>query len=50
MREPQPKAIHLKDYAPPAFKVETVELDIEIRADDALVRAKLQIRRNAPGP
>jgi aminopeptidase N len=50
MREPQPKAIHLKDYAPPAFKVETVELDIDIRADDALVRAKLQIRRNAPGP
>jgi len=50
MREPQPKAIHLKDYAPPAFKVETVELDIDIRADDALVRAKLQIKRNAPGP
>src|SRR5258707_13584910 len=50
MREPQPKAIHLKDYAPPAFKVETVELVIDIRADDALVRAELQIRRNAPGP
>ena len=50
MREPQAKAIHLKDYAPPAFKVETVELDIDIRADDALVRAKLQMRRNAPGP
>src|SRR5882672_10953250 len=50
MREPQAKAIHLKDYAPPAFKVETVELDIDIRADDALVRAKLRIRRNTPGP
>jgi aminopeptidase N len=49
VREPQPKAIHLKDYAPPAFTVETVELDIDIRADDALVRAKLQVRRNAPG-
>src|SRR5258706_16286242 len=49
MREPQPKAIHLKDYAPPAFNVATVELDIDIRADDALVRAKLQVRRNAPG-
>ena len=22
MREPQPRAIHLKDYAPPAFNVE----------------------------
>src|SRR5678815_426147 len=50
MREPQPKAIQLKDYTPPAFSVDTVELDVEIRADDALVRAKLQIRRNAPGP
>jgi aminopeptidase N len=49
MREPQPKAIHLKDYSPPAFKVETVDLDVTIRADDAIVRAKLQIRRNAPG-
>ena len=50
MREPQPKAIQLKDYSPPAFSVETVELDVEIRSDDAIVRAKLQIRRNAPGP
>jgi len=50
MREPQPKAIHLKDYSPPAFRIETVELDVDIRADDALVRAKLDVRRNAPGP
>src|SRR5258706_718879 len=50
MREPQGKTIHLKDYAPPAFRVEAIELDIDIRADDALVKAKLQIRRNSPGP
>jgi len=50
MREPQPKTIHLKDYAPPAFRVETVELDVDIQADHALVRAKLELRRNAPGP
>src|ERR1051325_201805 len=50
MREPQPKTIYLKDYAPPAFRVETVELDIDIREDHALVRAKLELRRNAPGP
>jgi aminopeptidase N len=50
MREPQPRAIHLKDYAPPAFRVETVELDVDIRDDHALVRAQLQIRRNRPGP
>ena len=50
MREAQANAIHLKDYTPPAFSVETVELDVDIRDDHAIVRAKLQIRRNAPGP
>src|ERR1043165_7151198 len=50
MREPQAKAIQLKDYTPPAFKVEAIDLDVDIRADDALVKAKLQIKRNAPGP
>src|SRR5438046_36701 len=50
MREPQTKAIHLKDYAPPAFRVDTIDLDVDIRNDDALVRAKLEIRRNAAGP
>jgi aminopeptidase N len=50
MREPQPQTIYLKDYTPPAFRVETIELDVDIRADDALVKAKLAIKRNTPGP
>jgi aminopeptidase N len=50
MREPQSKAIHLKDYAPPAFRVDAIDLDVDIRDDHALVRAKLDIRRNGPGP
>ena len=50
MREPQTKAIHLKDYAPPAFHVETVELDVDIRESDAIVKAKLRLKRNAAGP
>ena len=50
MREPQTKAIHLKDYAPPAFRVETVELDVDIREDHALVAAKLKIVRSGEGP
>ena len=54
MREPQAKAIQLKDYTPPAFLVDTVELDVDIRAEDAIVKAKLAIRRNerrnGPGP
>src|SRR3982074_1220816 len=47
MREPQPKAIHLKDYSPPAFRIDSVDLDVDIREDHALVRAKLQVRRNS---
>src|SRR5262245_15148703 len=50
MREPQAKAIHLKDYAPPAFRVETVELDVDIREDHALVKARLGIVRSGAGP
>src|SRR3954471_13925583 len=50
MREPQPRTIYLKDYSPPAFKVDTVELDVDIREDHAMVGAKLAIRRNAAGP
>jgi len=50
MREPQPKSIQLKDYAPPAFRVETVHLDVDIREDHALVRAKLAVKRNSAGP
>ena len=46
MREPQPGSIQLKDYAPPAFLVDAVELDVDIRAEDALVRAVLALRRN----
>ncbi len=46
MREPTPKTIHLKDYTPPAFLVSTVELEIEIREEDAIVRARLMLNRN----
>ncbi|MGH8705785.1 MAG: aminopeptidase N, partial [Burkholderiales bacterium] len=47
MREPAAKTIHLKDYAPPAFLVERVELDVDLREHDAIVCAKLAVRRNA---
>jgi aminopeptidase N len=50
MREPQPKAIHLEDYAPPAFRVDSIELDVDIRQDHALVDSKLALRRNSAGP
>jgi len=48
MRESQPKTIHLKDYTPPPFLIGRVSLDIDIRADDALVKATLSVKRNGP--
>jgi aminopeptidase N len=49
MGEPQPKTIYLKDYAPPPFRVDSIDLDVDIRDDDALVRAGLRIKRNGKG-
>jgi aminopeptidase N len=46
MRESQARTIHLKDYRPPAFLIGKLSLDIDIRADDALVKATLTVRRN----
>src|SRR6516225_540087 len=39
--------VFLKDYAVPAFLISEVELDISLFEDDALVRSKLAIERNA---
>ncbi len=46
MRESQPKAILLKDYSPPSFLVGRVTLEVDIRAEDALVKATLAVKRN----
>jgi len=46
MREAQPKTIHLRDYTSPAFFVDTIDLDVDIRDDHALVGARLAVRRN----
>ena len=49
MRDAQPKTIHLKDYTPPDFLVETIDLDVDLRDDHALVRARLAVVRNPAG-
>jgi aminopeptidase N len=46
MREPTPRTIHLKDYAPPPYLIERIELEVDIREADALAHAKLAVRRN----
>ncbi|MCG3202922.1 MAG: Aminopeptidase N [Gammaproteobacteria bacterium] len=53
MREGTPQTIYLKDYQPPAFLIDSVDLDIDLRDEQATVRAVLAVRRNracAGGP
>jgi len=47
MRDAVPQTINLKDYAPPAFHVSQVSLDVDIAEHRALVHATLRITRNA---
>ena len=50
-REASPAVKHLKDYRPPAFLIDRVELDFDLRERGTRVRARLQIRRREPaGP
>ena len=46
MRDPAPVPIRLQDYAPPAFLIDTVELDVELFEDTARVLSRLSISRN----
>ncbi len=50
MRDPTPVTIRLEDYAPPAFLIATVDLDVDVHDDYARVRAKLAIARNPAAP
>ncbi|KAA3614463.1 MAG: aminopeptidase N [Planctomycetota bacterium] len=42
----QPQAVYLKDYQPPAFWIETVDLKFELGEEETRVRARLQMQRN----
>ena len=46
MREPAPTAIQLSDYRAPDFLIDHVALDVDIRAEDAIVKATIALRRN----
>ena len=47
MRTEDPRPIRLKDYTPPAFKIDEVRLEIELDPADTRVRSQLKMRRNA---
>ncbi|MDE1148432.1 MAG: aminopeptidase N [Azospirillaceae bacterium] len=41
-----PNAIHLADYTPPAWLIDTVDLHVDLREEAATIRATLAVRRN----
>ena len=41
-----PSAVHLKDYTPPDWLIDSVRLDVDIRAEGTLVTAVLACLRN----
>jgi len=45
-----PGATYLKDYTPPAYLVETAELDFELDPQTTHVRSRLRIHRNPAAP
>jgi aminopeptidase N len=49
MRTETPHAIYLKDYTPPAWLIDTVDLHVAIHDGHAEVRARLACRRNPAG-
>jgi aminopeptidase N len=49
MRPEEPRAIRLKDYRPPDWLIETVDLDVSLHPTATKVRAKLRLKPNSAG-
>jgi len=50
MKEPNPVAVHLSDYRPPAYYIDTTTLHVSLLADCALVSSRLLLRRGSGTP
>src|SRR5215469_7160200 len=49
MRTEEPRPIRLKDYRPPDWLIETVDLDVALDPTATTVRAKLRLKPNGAG-
>src|ERR1700726_2415457 len=49
MRTEEPRAIRLKDYRPPDWLIESVDLDVSLHPSTTTVRAKLKLKPNSAG-
>ena len=50
MRTEEPRPVRLKDYRPPDWLIETVDLDVSLDPTATTVRAKLRLKPNGAGP
>jgi aminopeptidase N len=46
MRDASPQTVYLKDYSPPEYLIETVELEFDLDEQHTVVRSRLSLRRN----
>ena len=46
MSAEKPQVVHRRDYRPPDYRIDSVDLDFDLREDETLVRARLAIRRD----
>jgi aminopeptidase N len=47
MSAEKPQVVYRRDYRPPDYRIESVDLDFDLREDETLVRAQLAIHRDA---
>lgn len=46
MRDATPQAVYLKDYTPPEYFIDQIDLEFDLDEQATLVRSKLSVRRN----
>lgn len=46
MRDASPQTVYLKDYTPPEYLIDQIELDFDLDEQGTRVRAKMNVRRN----
>jgi len=49
MKEATPRTIRLEDYRPPAYLIDSVDLDFDLKEEGTRVTARLAVRRNPQG-
>ena len=50
MKTAEPRAIHLKDYAPPPYRIPEIVLDFVLDGKATRVTATMQVERSGPSP